>query len=130
MSQPDPIMARTAEAQAFESCESLAELIRMAVADARSVGRDSHYPNHGYWHHAEHTEDESRCLICNAGAVMANRYRIDPREIADIEDFGQPGRARLIALDATRSGNLANAYSALDQSERAAHRDLGRSGVV
>lgn len=101
---------------AFESSDSVAALVRMAVEDAGKLDREIYLPSGGDWH----KPGCSSCLVCDAGAVIAARYGLARREsVWDPSAFGSPADVRLLAIDAVRVGNYTDAYDFMDQPERA-----------
>lgn len=87
--------------------DKLSELIRVALADLEKCEALSQYEiQMGEWH--TYDSDRDVCLVCFAGAVMAQtlgrRYTFSCGPCLFDHD-----RGKLLALDALRSGNVSRA---------------------
>ena len=91
------------------------ELIRVAVADARSLDRKKYFPDSVKFHESPYGEN---CHVCLAGAVIARTLN------ADMHRSYRPGYyeydigCRLLAIDALRVGNLKEAVFNLGWHKR------------
>ena len=84
------------------------ELITLALKDLVSCEADPDYEIDMTGWHTPWTEssesDDSVCLVCFAGAVIAKTFDSSPKEDYDHMDFGDINRPKLIALDHFRQG--------------------------
>jgi hypothetical protein len=91
--------------------DTLSGLLRVAVEDAKKCEADPRYElDMGVWHTPKDGADV--CLVCMAGAVMAQRLEVAPTAslgLADLDDGGE----HFFAINAMRSGYLEEAASML-----------------
>ena len=111
--------------------DSLAKLIRLAIKDARSLDRDMFEPNFGEWlrkayvHKRRAREDwrlSAVCLVCLAGAVMANSFDYDAlprRTFPGDEIFTDEEAQALKVLNSVREGDYECAYMVLGRLDLA-----------
>lgn len=120
---PEPHTTPENARAAFDDCDSLAELMRMAVADGRQLDADTHMPDHSRWHEPEVVNGKpgNTCFVSYAGAVIASRFGADIYETLTPWDFGRETAARLDAIDCVARGrnHIPGAYSVLEQEGRA-----------
>ena len=93
------------------------ELIRVALADLAKCQADERYEiNMEEWHRPQSRSNgyEFKCLICFAGAAMSQSLGAAPDIKAWPEDFDDPDRRRLLALDAFREGYVKAAVQTID----------------
>jgi hypothetical protein len=84
------------------------QLIELALEDLEKVEKDDRYVvDMHVWHHSS-PDDEWRCHVCLAGAVMAKSLDFAPYECGDDpEDIMSPNLSqKLEALDCFRRGNV------------------------
>ena len=104
--------------------DSLADLVRAAIDDARKLDRRIYIPDSDYWHQPSRTEDrenvpDGKCFICLAGARIAGGMGIAPgKEYFPVTDADDDDYDRLRALDSARTGQWAEAYYHLSQPGR------------
>ncbi len=99
---------------AFSLPDKPSALLRLAVSDAQKCEADPRYelrmstwhrPN--YYNYQDADSPLPRCLVCMAGAVMAQTFGLDPSEQSDPEDCeDETTRRRLNAIDDMRRGHL------------------------
>lgn len=82
------------------------ELIRLALADLKKVESDPRYEiaMAVTWH--EPQEEERTCLVCLAGAVMAEELGLSPEEDRGPSYFDTDTTLKLLALNSFRLGNI------------------------
>ena len=93
--------------------ETLSGLIRVAIEDARALGRKSYEPECALWHSPG---GEHGCRVCLAGAVIAGTLGASPNRYISPDYFilSAPDiYAALKALDSARQGNWHLAASKL-----------------
>ena len=102
---------------------SLAELIRVAVRDARQLDKAMYYPTASVWHDPDAPTEEHqpapRCRVCDAGAVMAGTLGGKPNDERAPSDYNNRTGRALLALNHAREGDWEGAYLQLRQYERA-----------
>lgn len=100
------------------------ELIRLAVSDIQKVAKDPKYGIYmGTWHWKD---NDGKCYVCLAGAVLAKTLKISRRKSIDPFTLTHPilglipapkSRARLarqlIALNSFREGNVRSGLQTL-----------------
>lgn len=85
------------------------ELLKVALEDLQKCERDYRYRIRMIvWHHPL---EDGTCLICMAGAVMAQRSDCGPMHDVEPADFNPETRNKLMAIDAFRLGECANAFA-------------------
>lgn len=91
--------------------DTLHELIRVAIQDAKTIRKDDRYVMHmNYYYHPfdDYKTLTKKCYVCFAGAVMANRLL--PRYFDPIStcpgEFSEGIYYKLRALDCIRMGEL------------------------
>ena len=80
---------------------TLSALIKVAVHDSRKLDRDQYEPNFYYFHLKP---KRRKCMICDAGAVIAGTLRKPIDMLYQSEDFVYPINYKLWALDRARRG--------------------------
>lgn len=89
-------------------------LIRTALDGLAVIERDEKYQiEMGCWHQP----DDGKCMVCLAGAVMANKVK-DPYVTLEPANFGIKTGAKLIAINELREGELFAAARVLNLSEK------------
>lgn len=96
--------------------DSLADLIRAAVEDARRLNRGRYFPQADVWHSPS---TEGTCHICVAGAAIAGRLDAPMRHYSPDDFTDDDISGALHALDNAREGRWGDAYDALAQPRRA-----------
>ena len=74
--------------------EKLSELIRVAIADARTIDRRTYEPNSAIWH----TPDKLTCKVCLAGCVIAGTLRA-PRQAVTIQRIKPDADSSVLVVD-------------------------------
>ena len=91
----------------------LSALLRLAVKDAKAVSRRKAYRlEMGSWHRPE---PDGPCLVCMAGATMANTLKVDPRCMIEPQELDESTRNKLYAIDSARAGAFQSALWELHQ---------------
>ena len=107
---------------------TLSELIMVAVTDARKLDRDQYSPFFGLFHFLD---SQCRCLVCDAGAVMAGTLGMDRQEDSSPSHYSRSVEAKLNALDAARRGYYGTALRIMGLSDSridvAALKSIGES---
>ena len=118
--------------------EKLSDLIELAVADARTLDRDTYIPDCWAWHAPGRN---NKCRVCLAGAVIAGTLRVKPKtevvrgteEYTLTTDDGETPvedkvwSTALYAIDNARGGDWSKALGALDiQVDEATSRKLDK----
>ena len=103
---------------------SLAELIRVAIADAGKLDEEIYRPDAATWHvpwrHYDRAlADPRRCSVCLAGAVIAGHLGGTPDRDLTPGNYEDETYGALYALDKVRRGDWAGACSSLNQERRA-----------
>ncbi|MCY4499242.1 MAG: hypothetical protein OXC14_18405, partial [Rhodospirillaceae bacterium] len=98
--------------------DSLAELIRAAIADAETLDRAKYRPTAAIWHAPEHAPQRHlpkgpRCRVCLAGAVIAGRLDGDIKREISPGNYTVETYDALYALDCARKGDWPEAYRRL-----------------
>ena len=89
----------------------LSELIRLAIADARSLDREKYAPNADVWHRPL---PDGRCQVCVSGAAMAVSLGTKPDQLVRNVDNLPPGWDRAaLALNYAREGLWVTAVNTL-----------------
>jgi hypothetical protein len=103
----------------FQLPHKLSELARIALDDVVAVEQltdryvvamDNVFHTPGY------IEDDERCVVCAAGAVMVQRLNADPEIDFGPYEFGTHNGDALMAIDCLREGDVAGALRALQLS--------------
>lgn len=104
-------MAMTAEE--FGKLEKPSELLRVVLDDYADIDRDLYYPYAARFHEAEGYDYplrwKDKCVVCDAGMVMAGTLRGDPNSDLFPRDYSEEIEARLDAIDSLRNGELVDA---------------------
>lgn len=98
--------------------DKLSDLIDLAVRDARGLDRERYGVDYSCWHvgDPESVEmavraDRHRCVVCDAGAVIAGTLGWNPKRNAEPIGFDDHTKYKLLALDSVRTGNFYRALS-------------------
>jgi len=92
----------------FMAATKLHELLGYALADFEYILTDQRYSiDHGAWHQSP--DDDARCCVCMAGAVMARTYRVAHGDATIPDDLGIDAARRLYAIDLLRQGYISEA---------------------
>ena len=87
--------------------DTLAELLTLAIADARSLDPESYRPVSSCWHGAV---SQGPCKVCLAGSVMAGSLCCSPDDSFLPWMFSPATYHKLKALDDMRTGNWLQAF--------------------
>lgn len=83
------------------------DLIELALTDLEKCESDPYYEiDMGSWHHPE----DGKCLVCLAGAVMAQSLGDNPKKVSSLARWrvrDEVTARKLSALDYFRSGGIA-----------------------
>ena len=103
-------MTYNERAEAFENTKSLADLMTMAIDDMEALMDDDGYEfNYMFFHRPPDTY-HSKCSVCAAGAIMANRLAIPRFSEVSVMDFESETANKLTAIDHARAGEIKFAY--------------------
>ena len=89
---------------------TLAGLLSVAIADARSLNRKTYIPNYNEWHSPL---DGRYCEVCLAGCVIAGRLQSPPLKSLNSYCFDYKTENALDALDHMRKGSWYKAFDLL-----------------
>lgn len=89
--------------------DTLHETVLVAKKDLLAIKENPNYKlDMGIWHTFD--KQKNKCLVCLAGAVLANTYKINLFEYVSIVSLeNQPDSHKLIALDEIRGGYIPSA---------------------
>jgi hypothetical protein len=110
--------------------DKLSELLKWALADLSRVEKDPTYRiDMSDWHRPGYTNTprkapEKVCYVCLAGAVMTRACK--PEHNIYPDEFEQPVRKKLIALDYVRSGNILSCCSVFFSEDEAGKEKFKR----
>lgn len=80
------------------------DLIRLAIKDLEKVEKSKDYVVHMLdWHLPL---KNGKCLVCMAGAVMANTLKVDKKYYAEPGRFGEQEKGKLNAINQFRVGDI------------------------
>lgn len=106
--------------KSLKHIKKLSTLLKLSMEDAAKAARSKKYVfAMSSWHRPM---SGGRCAICQAGATMAVRLKVDPKQEIDWRDiemdlefgpFDTPTRHRLSALDSLRVGDVGEAYESM-----------------
>lgn len=86
------------------------ELLELALHDLGEIEKDPKYTIDMHdWHHKR----GGVCHVCLAGAVMATRLEVEPRQWLSPYDFEDPIANKLAALNELRLGEVMDALDTL-----------------
>ena len=115
MSDMQTITAETERAKEFEEAP-LSRCLEMGLEDLAEIEGDEAYRvSMGLWHTS--VRDLRVCAVCQAGAVMAKTFKVDPRQTLYPAHFSPAVRARLFALEFLRIGDVWGALNTMGQLE-------------
>ena len=97
--------------------ETLSELIRTAITEARRLDTAIYEPNHAFWH----ASCPAACFVCDAGAVIAGILipasdDLTPTSTVYPDHLPRQWEHALLALDFARSGSLHEALASFAQA--------------
>ena len=94
--------------------DKASELIRLAVNDLIAVEANPTYRiDMGTWHSGwSYTQP---CLVCFAGAVMANTCKVHTSSVVYPDNFDRDTSSKLSALDFFRVGDIQGGLKAMKQ---------------
>ena len=101
----------------FKEINKLYELLDLALDDLVVINdkKNKYELSMNIWHSPE---DNGKCSVCLAGAVMANRLKADRKKYKKPENFDYEEHDRLLAIDALRQGEIGYAMELLDIDKR------------
>lgn len=95
--------------------DKLSDLIRIAVADAKKIEKDSKYIfNMSTWHQPQSNYDDvshtfvttGKCEVCFAGSIIACTLKAKPNQTVDTSDFDEDTDRKLELIDQIRTGSI------------------------
>lgn len=101
------------------------ELIRLAIKDLEACEKSDAYTTDMLVWHRPSTENE-KCIVCFAGAVMANTLGADPKTRVEPPHFGEDIEAKLDALDSFKCGEVEEAMEELCVDSKLLDREVSR----
>lgn len=96
---------------------TISELMAMGVSDMQGLDQTKFRPNPLTWHSVPRHEDDKRCVVSLAGAVMVVRFDIGPEEdVRSLMIFDESTRCKFKALHSAEMGLVADALNYLDEA--------------
>jgi len=86
--------------------DTVSGLLKVAIADARSLPRRTYLPYYGDWH----CKTKGRCRVCLAGSVLASTAGLDPDYEVSLDRLAHNLLLKVESLDAMRTGNWSHAF--------------------
>ena len=117
-------------ARALKPPETLAETLKLALADARALARKVRTAHARYdfrsaeWHTGRDARLERQCTVCVAGCVIAGTLGCAPTDTVHPDRFGHRWARALRAIDALRTGHWGLAFDKMHGQRRAGRSEF------